>query len=49
MIRHVALTVDRKEIRRLNLEEVLPVPKRKTTFRSFLHPQKTSKATGGNS
>ena len=41
LTRHVALTVERSEIRRLNLEEVVPVPKRKTTFRSYIHPQKT--------
>ena len=34
LIRHIALTVDRKVIKRLNLEEVVPVPKRKTMFRS---------------
>ena len=41
--------MDRKDIKRLNLEEVVPIPKRKTTFRSYMHPSKTSKQTGGAS
>ena len=41
LIRHVALTVSRDKIRNLKLEEVVPKPKRRTTFKSYINPQKT--------
>ena len=49
LVRHVSLTTDRKKLKDLKLDEVVPKPKRTTTFRSFIHPQKTSKRTGGDS
>ena len=49
LVRHVSLTVDRQKLKDLKLDEVVPKPKRTTTFRSFIHPQKTSKKTGDDS
>ena len=43
------MTTEWKEIRRLKLTEVVPKPKPRTTFRSYIHPEGTSKKTGGES
>ena len=49
LTRVVSLMVDRREIERLELDNVIPVPKRTTTLNSFLNPKRTAKETNGDS
>ena len=49
LVRHVATTYDRSEIEKLGLSDIVPRPKPRTTFKSFVNPTKKSKSTNGNS
>ena len=49
LVRHIATMYDRQTIERLGLSEVVPRPKPRTTFRSFVNPTKKSKQTNGDS
>ena len=49
LVRHVAMTQDKKVIKELKLKDVVPVPKSTATFKSFISPQGTAKKTNGNS
>ena len=49
LVRHVALIQDKKVIKQLRLNDVVPVPKTTTTFRSFISPRGTAEDTNGNS
>jgi hypothetical protein len=46
--RFVALRVSREEIAEAGLEDVVPVPKTKTTFNSFTNPRGRSRTTDGD-
>ena len=43
LVRAVAITTSRAEIERLQLSEVVPVPKGTTTLKSFVESRKTAK------
>ena len=49
LVRHVALTQSKKVIKALKLTDVVPIPKSTTTFKSFITPKGTAKATNGDS
>ena len=47
LVRHVSLQYDRRTLKRLKLSEVVPNPKSRTTFNSFINPRKNSKISNG--
>ena len=49
LTRHVAIKVDRKEIVKAKLGEIVPTLKERTTFNSFMNPKGRAKETGGDS
>ena len=49
LVRHIATIYDIQTIERLGLSEVVPRPKPRTTFRSFVNHTKKSKQTNGDS
>ena len=49
LTRYVAMTIDRKKVEEEELEDVVPIPKPRTTFNSYVNPKKRSRATNGDS
>ena len=49
LVRAVAMTTDRNEIDRMELSEVVPVPKGTTTLKSFVEPGKAARSSNGDS
>lgn len=48
LTRYVALTVDRTKVVEAGLEEVVPIPKSRTTINSFANPRGKAKETNGD-
>ena len=49
LTRYVAMTIDMKKVEEEELEDVVPIPKPRTTFNSYVNPKKRSRATNGDS
>ena len=49
LARHVSLVCSRKEICDMNLGHVVPIPKSKTTLKSFVSPRDRARETDGDS
>ena len=49
LVRYVALRVKREKVVKIGVGGVVPEPRKRTTFNSFINPRGTAKLTGGDS